>query len=113
MESFIRGFTVLYNCDAYFFFLQRSARQANRACTISCHSRGIDARLRIRVRDAWDLEDRDGFLAGKSDPYVQITAVRDATLFESRIRPAPRMESLMQPGMKSWISAAADGSILT
>ena len=64
------------------FSMQRSVRWANDhdACTISCYSHGIDGRLKIRVRDAWDLEDTDSFLAGKSDPYVRITAVKYSTL---------------------------------
>ena len=63
----------------FVYIFQRLARRAiDGACTTSCHSQGIDGQLKIKVKYARDLKDKDA--VGKSDPYVRITAVRDSTL---------------------------------
>ena len=56
-------------------FSNTDATQLNRM--YNCPGSGIPGILKVYVKYGWRLPDRDGWLAGNSDPYVRVTAVDD------------------------------------
>ena len=64
--------------ESRIFLLQLFTRDTT--CTVSCHTVGIKGTLSVYVQDAWKLKKKDKFIfKGRSDPYVQVTAVKDAS----------------------------------
>ena len=65
----------------HYYIYQDIARRSVKECTTSCYEPHVRGNHEINVTRAWGLPKND-FLGGKSNPYVVVTAVKDASLIE-------------------------------